>query len=120
MPVRAPDGDPGHLDRPADAGGGTATRIRLSLLRAPQSPDPETDQGRHTLRYALVVGATIGDAVREGYRINLPVRTVAGAAAVEPLLRVEGTGVVVESIDLYEFTKIGITPSMLVLALKRD
>ncbi len=29
-------------------------------------------------------------------------------------------GVVVESIDLYEFTKIGITPSMLVLALKRD
>jgi dimethylargininase len=29
-------------------------------------------------------------------------------------------GVAVESIDLYEFTKIGITPSMLVLALKRD
>jgi dimethylargininase len=29
-------------------------------------------------------------------------------------------GVVVESLDLYEFTKIGITPSMLVLALKRD
>jgi dimethylargininase len=29
-------------------------------------------------------------------------------------------GVSVESIDLYEFTKIGITPSMLVLALKRD
>jgi hypothetical protein len=29
-------------------------------------------------------------------------------------------GVVVESIDLYEFTKLGITPSMLVLALKRD
>jgi dimethylargininase len=29
-------------------------------------------------------------------------------------------GIVVESIDLYEFTKVGITPSMLVLALKRD
>ena len=89
-----------RVARPADAGGGAATRVRLSLLRAPQSPDPETDQGRHTLRYALVVGATIGDAVREGYRINLPVRTVTGAAAVEPLLRVEGTGVVVEAVKL--------------------
>jgi dimethylargininase len=29
-------------------------------------------------------------------------------------------GVVVESLDLYEFTKVGITPSLLVLALKRD
>ncbi|MHA3701743.1 alpha-mannosidase [Jatrophihabitans sp. YIM 134969] len=88
--------------RPAEAGGGTATRIRLSLLRAPQSPDPETDQGRHTLRYALVPGATIGTAVREGYRINLPVRSVPGALTVEPLLRVDGTGVVVEAVKLAE------------------
>ncbi len=29
-------------------------------------------------------------------------------------------GIVVEAIDLYEFTKIGMTPSMLALALKRD
>jgi hypothetical protein len=29
-------------------------------------------------------------------------------------------GIAVESIDLYEFSKIGITPSMLVLSLKRD
>ncbi|MBV9233484.1 MAG: hypothetical protein JO030_05525 [Candidatus Eremiobacteraeota bacterium] len=35
-----------------------------------------------------------------------------------PLLRRAGVGV--EAIDLYEFTKLGITPSMLVLALKRD
>ena len=88
--------------RPAEAGGGSATRVRLSLLRAPQAPDPETDQGRHTLRYALVVGATIGDAVREGYRINLPVRTVSGSVPVEPLLRVDGTGVVVEAVKLAE------------------
>ena len=29
-------------------------------------------------------------------------------------------GVAVEAIDLYEFTKLGITPSMLVLALQRE
>ena len=29
-------------------------------------------------------------------------------------------GITVEAIDLYEFTKIGITPSMLALVLKRD
>ena len=29
-------------------------------------------------------------------------------------------GLVVESIDLYEFAKIGVSPSMLALALKRD
>ncbi len=34
--------------------GGTTTTVRLSLLRAPRFPDPETDQGTHRLRYALV------------------------------------------------------------------
>ena len=29
-------------------------------------------------------------------------------------------GITVESIDLYEFTKIGLTPAMLTLVLKRD
>ncbi|MGI8881105.1 MAG: alpha-mannosidase [Jatrophihabitans sp.] len=92
----------GHdISRVDRAGGGTATRVRLSLLRAPKSPDPVTDQGRHTLRYALVPGATIGDAVREGYRINLPARTVAGSGhEVEPLVTVAGDGVTVESVKL--------------------
>ena len=35
--------------RPGD-GGGTTTTVRLSLLRAPRFPDPDTDQGVHTLR----------------------------------------------------------------------
>lgn len=34
--------------------------------------------------------------------------------------RLSKAGVTVEAIDLYEFTKLGITPSQLVLALKRD
>ena len=36
------------------------------------------------------------------------------------LLIMRKAGIVVEGIDLYDFEKIGITPSMLVLALKRD
>ncbi len=54
------------------ADGGTTTTVRLSLLRAPRFPDPETGQGLHRFGYALVPGASIGDAVREGFAINLP------------------------------------------------
>ncbi len=57
-----------------DTDSGTTTTVRASLLRAPRFPDPETDQGVHRFRHALTPGATIGDAVREGWRINLPER----------------------------------------------
>jgi dimethylargininase len=36
------------------------------------------------------------------------------------LAQMERAGITVESIDLYEFTKIGVTPSMLALVLKRE
>ena len=82
--------------------GGTTTTVRLSLLRAPLWPDPETDQGRHHLRYAVAPGATILDAVREGYAINLPPRTVAGDSPVAPLITVDSPDVVVEAVKLAE------------------
>lgn len=47
---------------------GLATTVRLTLLRAPHSPDPETDLGTHRFRYALAPGAEVTDAVREGSR----------------------------------------------------
>ncbi|MFI1226535.1 MULTISPECIES: alpha-mannosidase [unclassified Streptomyces] len=80
--------------------GGTTTTARLSLLRAPLFPDPESDQGEHRLRYGLVIGADIGDAVREGYRFNLAERTVAGTAVVAPLAEVDHSGVVIEAVKL--------------------
>lgn len=83
---------------PGDARGAGSTTVRLSLVRAPRYPDPETDQGRHTMQYALVPGAGIDDAVREGYRINLPARRLRGAGPVEPLVSVEGA--VVEAVKL--------------------
>jgi alpha-mannosidase len=84
--------------RETDAG--TTTTVRVSLLRAPRFPDPETDQGVHRFRHALVPGATIGDAVREGWRINLPERPMTGAGAVTPLVTVAEDAVVVTAVKL--------------------
>jgi alpha-mannosidase len=78
---------------------GATTNVRLSLLRAPRYPDPHTDQGVHSFRYALVAG-TLADAVREGYRINLPLRTVPGSSAPAPLVAVDNPAVVVEAVKL--------------------
>ncbi|MEU5470129.1 alpha-mannosidase [Streptomyces lydicus] len=87
-----------------DGDRGTTTTVRLSLLRAPRFPDPETDQGRHVFRYALVPGADLGDAVREGHRINLPERRIAGARAVPPLVTVGNDATVVTAVKLADDT----------------
>lgn len=90
----------GHdVTRDVRSDGGTTTTVRLSLLRAPRFPDPDTDQGEHRFRYSLAPGAGIEDAVREGYRLNLPQRRAAGGA-VEPLVSVDDPGVIVESVKL--------------------
>ncbi|MEK0098887.1 glycoside hydrolase family 38 C-terminal domain-containing protein [Streptomyces sp. A475] len=83
-----------------DSDSGTTTTVRVSLLRAPRFPDPETDQGVHRFRHALVPGAAIGDAVREGYRINLPERQVTGSGEVAPLVGVDHDAVVVTAVKL--------------------
>ncbi|MFF3014560.1 alpha-mannosidase [Streptomyces sp. NPDC057939] len=93
----------GHdVTRDVRPDGGRTTTVRLSLLRAPRYPDPETDQGRHTLRFSLAPGATTEDAVREGHALNLPERSVRGAGPVEPLLVVDEDAVVVEAVKLAE------------------
>ncbi|MEN8652605.1 glycoside hydrolase family 38 C-terminal domain-containing protein [Streptomyces sp. 21So2-11] len=84
--------------------GGQTTTVRLSLLRAPRYPDPETDQGSHRLRFALAPGATVTDAVRESHWINLPERTVPGdgSSPVAPLVSVDNDRIVVEAVKLAE------------------
>jgi alpha-mannosidase len=84
----------------AGADRGTTTTVRVSLLRAPRFPDPETDQGVHRFRHALVPGADIGDAVREGWRINLPERRHTGAAEVAPLVTADADAVVITAVKL--------------------
>ena len=101
----ANDSTYGHdIGRATDAAGRTATTVQLSLLRAPLCPDPESDQDAHEFRVSLRVGAGIADAVAEGYRLNLPLRTVAGVAAerLEPLFTVYNPAVVIEAVKLAE------------------
>ncbi|QAY70758.1 alpha-mannosidase [Xylanimonas protaetiae] len=98
----ANDATYGHDVTRAARADGTTTTVRLSLLRAPLFPDPDADQGVHTLRCSVVVGAGIADAVRAGYRLNLPVRVVGSAAPVAPLLTVDDDAVVVEAVKLAE------------------
>jgi alpha-mannosidase len=95
------DSSYGHdVTRDVRPDGGTTTTVRLSLLRAAVFPDPDADQGTHRLGYALVIGADVADATREGYRFNLPERTVPGSATVAPLVSVDHQGVIVEAVKL--------------------
>ncbi|MBG0851065.1 alpha-mannosidase [Streptomyces spinoverrucosus] len=91
----------GHdVSRTVREDGGTTTTVALSLVRAPRVPDPEADQGRHRFTYALLPGATVEDAVAEGYALNLPLRVADSAGAPEPVVSVAGAGVTVEAVKL--------------------
>jgi alpha-mannosidase len=92
----------GHeVRRTSDASGRPGTRIRLSLLRAPLYPDPQADQGRHLLRNALVIGASIGDAVAAGYAVADAERPVRGSVLL-PLVTSSNPAVVLDTVKLAE------------------
>lgn len=98
----ANDSTYGHdITRQPRAGGGSITLVRQSLLRAPVFPDPHADQGVHVLRSAISIGAGIPDAVREGYRLNLPLRPTSAGAA-RPILTLDHPAIVVEAVKLAE------------------
>lgn len=62
--------------------------LRLSLLRAPVSPDPEADQGHHEFTYSLYPhagGWRQAMTVRRGYELNEPLLAVAVQAHKGPL-----------------------------------
>ncbi|WP_127507545.1 alpha-mannosidase [Actinoplanes solisilvae] len=88
------------LTRDATEAGDITTTVRLSLLRAPRFPDPETDQGEQTHAYGLVIGAGIAEATEAGIAMNLPPREVTGAHGFEPLVSVEGEGILVSGVKL--------------------
>ncbi len=79
---------------------GVYTDLRLSVIRAPRFPDQLTDQGEHTVHYALVPGASTMDAVSAGYQQNLPVRTVRGGAAFASPIQVDNPAVVPSAVKL--------------------
>ena len=70
----------GHdVTRRVGEDGQVETEVRLSLIRAPKSPDPQQDMGHHVFRYAIVPGASVADAVAAGYELSLPLRVVPGS-----------------------------------------
>ena len=92
----------GHeVRRTGDGEGRVGTLIRLSLLRATRYPDPAADQGRHVLRYSLVVGATIGDAVEAGYAAADAQREMSGSPS-SALVASSDAAVVVDTVKLAE------------------
>jgi alpha-mannosidase len=92
----------GHDVTRQSRSGSTTTTVRQSLLRAPRYPDPYADQGRHVLRTTVRPGAGIAEAVEEGYRTNLPIRSLRGGHLVAPLITVSDRAVVVEAVKLAE------------------
>jgi alpha-mannosidase len=99
----ANDSTYGHdVTRCTRESGGTTTLVRESLLRAPTFPDPHADQGEHRMATSIRVGATVLDAVAEGYRLNVPPRAFTGAGDISPIVTVDNPAVVVEAIKLAE------------------
>ncbi|MFK3677613.1 alpha-mannosidase [Microbacterium sp. NPDC090218] len=76
------------------------TTVRLSLLRAPRFPDPDTDHGHHQIEVGFVIGADALIATAEGIRINSLPTLVRGAREIEPLVSVQGEGIVVSAVKL--------------------
>jgi alpha-mannosidase len=98
----ANDSTYGHdISRSTRIGGGTTTTVRESLLRAPTFPDPSADQGVHVLRTSISLTPDVIGAAEQGYRINLPLRDVVGAA-VTPVVASECPSIVVEAVKLAE------------------
>ncbi|MBE7952975.1 alpha-mannosidase [Microbacterium sp. R1] len=79
---------------------GVTTTVRLSLLRAPRFPDPDTDHGPHEIEVGFVIGADAAIATAEGIRINSLPTVLRGAREVEPLVSVTGEGIVVSAVKL--------------------
>ncbi len=54
-------------------------QLRLTLLRSPNWPDPETDRGFHEFTYALYPHAGSWESahtVRRGYELNTPLKVI--------------------------------------------
>lgn len=79
-------------------GDGDATTMRLSLLRAPNYPDPDADRGHHRFTYGLVPhGPTLASVLSESWALNLPPRVTTGVPTAG-LVTVDHPGVVITAV----------------------
>jgi alpha-mannosidase len=85
--------------------------MRLTLLRSPSFPDPTTDSsdevGEQVIRFGIVPGADVAEAIEHGYAVHLPLLGALGSAVAEgrsvgPVVAVDDPAVVVEAVKLAE------------------
>lgn len=75
-----------------ESDGGTTTIVRATVIRAAEFPDPRAEEGQYRMRYSLVPGASIAEAIDEGTRLNQVPRDVDEGLVGEALARIEGEG----------------------------
>ncbi|MGN6273859.1 MAG: alpha-mannosidase [Protaetiibacter sp.] len=77
--------------------------LSLNLLRAPTFPDKTADRGVHEFSYAIrpFAAGALGEVIREGYRLNNPLR-IARGVAFESLVSSSNPDVVVETVKRAE------------------
>src|SRR3954451_21929168 len=81
-----------------------ANELRISLLRAPKSPDPDADMGTHDFAYALFPhdgGWREAGVLAEAMRFNAPIRWT-GAVPPGSFATVDDPNVVVDTIKRAE------------------
>jgi alpha-mannosidase len=79
--------------------------LRLSLLRAPTSPDPEADRGEHAFAYAVVPhrgGWREAGIVHEARDFDVPVHTAPAGGVAGSFLAVDDPGLVLDAVKLAE------------------
>jgi alpha-mannosidase len=79
--------------------------LRISLLRAPKSPDPDADMAVHRFAYALLPhsgGWREAGVVAEAIRFNAPLRWVQGASSLTSLAAVDDPNPVLDTIKRAE------------------
>lgn len=83
--------------------------IRLSLLRSPTLPDPDTDQGPHDITYSLLPHRDAwpaGDVIAHAYALNRPPLVIPPAEGgdgghgqpAQPLFTIDTDGAIIEAI----------------------
>jgi alpha-mannosidase len=90
------------VQRTTESNGATVTSLRFSLLRATRFPDPEAEQGAHSMRFKIRPSSNIQDAINLGYQLNFPLREISGTAEVLPLVQCDSAQVIVESVKMAE------------------
>lgn len=76
------------------------TVLRLSLMRAPNWPDPRADHSRRRVRWSLLLGADPATATRAGIDLNLPLRVTSAPADpdAQPLAQLSAPAAVIDAL----------------------